>query len=118
MNNNDKPFFPVNGRNWYLQKDLKNCQHWTANYYSSDGDGITLYINNDKTGFTLQCFSGICASSINIDSVDYGALWRLANWDLVNSRPLMEIQSFNFIEQSLIIADYFCNQYCEYYNQP
>ncbi len=91
---------------WSWRKDLKDSYLWEANWVSLDGDGIRLYIQKDETGFSLECFSGIPASSINIDSIDYGSLWSKMN-------VVEPISDYSYIQQSVIIANYLCEQFCE-----
>ena len=99
----------INGRKWWLQEDLEFCNQWTSNYYSSDGDGITLYIDNDLKHFELSCFSGIGCSTIDIDSCDYGRFqykpFKVENLDFHNK-----------LEVVLRIADSLCRTFCTYKN--
>lgn len=96
----------INGIKWEWKEDLKDSYLWNANWYSLDGDGIRLYINKDQTGFSLECFSGIPASSINIDSIDYGNLWYKATF-------IESISDYTYIQQSVILANYLCQKFCE-----
>jgi len=86
-------------------------EHWTADHWwCDDGDGVELYINVLDNSFDLQCFSGVGISRISVDSIDYGVLWkRVKEFILVK-----DIQDYTFVEQSVIIADYFCRLFCEY----
>lgn len=98
-----------NGHEWVFEKIISsNYELWVSNYYSSDGDGVRLYIQKDKEGFELNCFSGIPASKIFIDSVDFGVFQYAPN----------KIDDLDFTEsfdvQCIKIADYLCNKFCEY----
>lgn len=79
-----------------------------ADYWCSDGDGISLYIETDETGFTLNCFSGIPASKIWIDEVDFSSIWKF------NAKYTEEMYDYTFEQRCILIADYFCNLFCEY----
>jgi len=98
-----------NGHVWRF-KEINSPDHelWLSNYYSSDGDGVKLYIQKDKDGFELNCFSGIPASKIFIDSVDFDVFQYYPN----------KIDDFDFNEsfdvQCIKIADYLCGKFCEY----
>lgn len=99
----------INGITWKWQKDLATTYFWDANWSSLDGDTVRLYVEKDETGFTLECFSGIPGSSIYIDSIDYGALWHKAGF-------IESIAEYSYIQQSVILANYLCEQFCEKVN--
>ena len=99
--------YNVGDRIWTLRQELPTCYHWIANYYCSDGDGVELYIDKDKNSFDLSCFSGIPASSIHIDEVDFQAIWMLAKY----KEP---IGNYPFAEKCIMLADYFCRLFCEW----
>jgi hypothetical protein len=65
----------INGRKWWLgnddEKEIPKHTLWHANYWCDDGDGVELYIERDKGGFSLHCFSGICVSEIYINDTDF-----------------------------------------------
>lgn len=120
-----------NGKIWTLRSDLEKITHWTADWYCSDGDGIELYIEKDKSGFELSCFSGIPASKIWIDSIDFHPIWRKVcedkNYDIgfsivekpLQIPPVIDDSKFfkkTFEEQSVILADWFCSKFCEFHN--
>jgi hypothetical protein len=98
-----------NGHKW-RSKEITSESHelWVSDFYSSDGDGIRLYIQKDKGGFSLYCFSGIPASNIFIDGVDFGVF---------NYSP-NKIDDLDFNEsfetQCVKIADYLCGKFCKY----
>ena len=100
----------IGGRKWWYDRDLPKYQLWYADYYCSDGDGVELYIEKDGGGFELECFSGIPASHIFIDNVDFG----------VFQYPPNKIEEIDFREpfeqQCCRIADYLCRKFCEYNN--
>jgi hypothetical protein len=98
-----------NGHEWrFKEVTSSDYELWVSNYYSSDGDGVELYIQKDKGGFELNCFSGIPASKIFIDSVDFNVFCYYPN----------KIGDLNFEEsydiQCIKIADYICGKFCEY----
>ena len=98
-----------NGHVWRFKEIISpDYELWVSNYYSSDGDGVELYIQKDKGGFELNCFSGIPASKIFIDSVDFGVFQYAPN----------KIDDLDFSEsfdiQCVKIADYLCGKFCEY----
>lgn len=104
--------FKVGERTWTLRKELPTCDHWIADYSCSDGDGISLYVDKDsfgklKSSFELSCFSGIQASTIHIDEVDFEAVWDKAGYKV-------PIGSFAFAEKCIMLADYFCRLFCEW----
>lgn len=101
--------YVINGRRWWLAKDdAKNIPKytiWHSNYWCSDGDGVELYIERDGGGFSLECFSGIPASEIYIDQIDFGVFKKC---ELDYKEP--------FELQCCKIADYLCRAIgtCEY----
>jgi hypothetical protein len=97
-------------RTWIMRNDLKEHQLWTSQWWCDDGDGVELYIEKDKSGFELNCFSGMPASKIYIDVVDFGMLWHKAF--KVNT-----IKNYTFDQQCIILADWFCSIFCTWYNQ-
>jgi len=100
--------FIVSGRAWRFEKDLPEHELWYSNYFCSDGDGVQLYIEKDKGGFELECFSGIPASKIYVDEVDFGVFQYAPN----------KIEELDFKEpfeyQCIRIADYLCRKFCEW----
>lgn len=95
----------VGGRNWSFIKQLPEYQLWSANYWCPDGDGIELYISNDKDNFELECFSGIGMSKIIMHDLEFTYLQgKVQDLDF---RELFEMQCVK-------IADYFCRLFCEY----
>jgi hypothetical protein len=93
---------------WLKRGINKSTTFWTSDYYSADGDGVSCYVDSDARAFTLQCFSGIPASSIYIDHLDYECIWVKTKY------KDQSIGKYSFIEQSLILADYFCTIHCEF----
>ena len=85
--------------------------HWNSSWWCDDGDGVELSIDTDGGGFELDCFSGIPASSIYIDVVDFGTLWRKA---FQNNFDVGSIANFTYTQQCIMIADYLCGLFCEY----
>lgn len=100
----------TNNRTWTMRKESKEYQFWTSQYFCSDGDGIELYIENNNSGFKLSCFSGIPASEIYIDVVDFGVLWNKAfkNFDDI------KISNYSFDVQCIMLADWLCSLFCEF----
>ena len=98
----------IDGRKWWFSKELPKYNLWYADYYCSDGDGVELYIEKDGGGFQLECFSGIPASHIYIDNVDFGVFQYAPN----------KIEDLDFREpvelQCIRIADFLCRKFCEY----
>ena len=94
----------VDGRNWKFIKQLDEYQLWAADYWCPDGDGIELYISNDKDNFELTCFSGIGMSKIIIHDIEFVYLQSKAKLDF--KEP--------FEKQCVRIADYFCRLFCDY----
>lgn len=98
----------VDGRDWWFAEESPEHQLWYSNYYCSDGDGVSLYIAKDLGGFKLECFSGIPASKIYIDEVDFGVFQYKPN----------KIEGLDFREpfenKCVKIADYICRKFCEY----
>lgn len=102
----NKKEWTINGRIWSLHEKYPTCQLWNANYWCPDGDGIQLYIQPDKEGLNLSCFSGIPASEIFVDYIDFSVFWKKAKLDQVE-KPSYELQC-------IMIADYLCRIFCEY----
>jgi hypothetical protein len=94
--------FLVDERKWKFIKQLDEYQLWTADYWRTDGDGIELYISNDKDNFELYCFSGI--SKIIIHDIEFFYL---------QSKVKLNFKE-PFENQCCKIADYFCRLFCEY----
>ncbi len=97
--------YKINNKTWTFVKETKGMQWWNGEYYSSDGDGVSLFI--EKGGFELRCFSGIPASSIFIDVVDFMVFQhepnKIADFDVKEPYELLCIR----------IADYICNKFCD-----
>lgn len=98
----------IDGRKWWFAKELLEHNIWYSNYYCSDGDGVELYIEKDNGGFTLNCFSGIPASSIYMDNVDFGVFQYAPN--KIEELDFRE----SFEQQCIRIADFLCRKFCEY----
>lgn len=99
----------INGRKWWRVSEHYDKNLWTSDYFSSDGDGIELYIDKGYGGFDLKCFSGVPASYIYIDVVDFGIFQFEPN--KIDNLDFKE----PFILQSLRIADYLCRKLCKYH---
>lgn len=115
LNLNEMPYlqeYEVNGRTWVMQNDLKEYQLWTSQWWCDDGDSVELYINKDKGGFELSCFSGISASKIYIDVVDFSIMWRKAFGELIDE--IKPIQKYTRVQQCVMIADWLCSKFCEW----
>lgn len=97
----------VDDRVWVMAKDIKDHQLWESSWFCDDGDGISLYIQKNEGGFSLECFSGIPSSNIYIDSVDFGIMWRKAF-------PNTPINGKTYTQQCIIIADWLCSKFCEW----
>lgn len=103
----------INGRKWSYRETSKVnplIDNWSAKYYClNDGDGINLYIENEEgnKGFTLECFSGIPASFIYLNEIDFRTFWEKAGLDKLIEPPCYELQC-------IMIADYLCRIFCEY----
>jgi len=106
--------YDVFSRNWVMTKDLKEHQLWTSQWWCEDGDGAKLYINKDERGFELECFSGIPASKIYVDVVDFGTLWRKAFNKLPDEVEVEPILKYTHVQQCLLLADWLCNIFCEW----
>lgn len=102
----------VYGRIWHMVNESKEHQLWTSQWYCDDGDGAELYIEKDKSGFELNCFSGIPASKIYIDVVDFGTLWRKAFEEL--PERVMPIRNYPYDIQCIMLADWLCSIFCEW----
>ena len=96
--------YDVSSRAWVMRTDLKEHQLWTSQWWCDDGDGVELYIEKDKSGFELNCFSGIPASKIYIDVVDFGVMWNKAFSELVDE--VEPIQNYTFVQQCIMLADW------------
>lgn len=97
----------IKNRPWKLIRDIPNWHLWNADYYTSDGDGIELYISKDKDRLELSCFSGMGATKIIIYDIDFQYLSNNIEIDFKES----------FEHQCLQIGDYFCRILCEYNNK-
>jgi hypothetical protein len=98
-----------NRHEWRLIETMAyGHEKWISNYYLSDGDHVRLYIQEDKRVFELYCFSGIPASNIFIDSVDFSVFQHDPN----------KVDDLDFSEsfhiQCIKIADYMCRKLCKY----
>lgn len=89
---------------WILSKQSLQWQLWSTDYWCPDGDGVELYIRNDKSCFELSCFSGIGASNIVIYEMDFTYFQ-----DKVENLDFKE----PFEVQCCKIADYFCQLFSE-----
>lgn len=91
--------------------DSDEYEHWTSPWQCSDGDNVTLYIHKDserEKSFNLYCFSGIPASNIFIDYVDFGVMWEKA------TQGKLEFSDYTATQRCIIIADYLCSLFCKY----
>jgi len=104
--------YDVSSRAWVMRNDLKEHQLWTSQWWCDDGDGVELYIEKDKGGFELNCFSGIPASKIYIDIVDFGVMWRKAFSDLMHE--VEPIQNYTYVQQCIMLSDWLCSIFCEW----
>lgn len=115
LNLNEMPHlqqYDVSSRAWVMRNDLKEHQLWTSQWWCDDGDGVELYIEKDKGGFELNCFSGIPASKIYIDVVDFGIMWRKAFSELIDE--VEPIQNYTFVQQCIMLADWLSSMFCEW----
>jgi len=103
--------YSVSSRVWTLRNELSGCQLWTSQWWCSDGDGVELYIGDNKAGFELNCFSGIPGSKIYIDSIDFGVLWNKAH---INLDEVKKIQNYTYTQQCIMLADWLCSLFCEW----
>ena len=77
---------------------------WTSNYICSDGDYAEMLIGDGS--FELHCFSGIPASHIYVDDVDFGVFQCAPN--KVDGLDFRE----PFENQCARIADHLCSKFC------
>jgi hypothetical protein len=108
MGNTNETQFTVNGRTW-KGSNIGGISSWTSNWICTDGDVAELYINDSD--FDILCFSGIAASSIEINKHDFITLW---NKVYANSENKPSISEYTFEQQCIIIADYLCSLFCEW----
>ena len=104
----------LNGKRvWTFREDSYSYTHYTSNcWWCGDGDGVSLSIEIDESGFDLRCFSGIPgASFIHVDFIDFDSLWRKA---FQNNLEVGSISKYTFTQQCIMIADYLCSLFCEY----
>ncbi len=100
----------VEYKNW-KKSDAKlretNTELWKSDWYSSDGDTVQLFFKERPNNliFDLYCFSGIPASFIRVDDVDFGALLLYIT--------LKEDKKYTTKELALEVADYLCGLFCE-----
>jgi len=109
LNLNEMPHlqqYDVGGRTWVVMNDLKEHQLWTSPWLCDDGDRVELYAEKDKGGFELNCFSGIPASRIYIDVIDFDTLWHKA------FREVEPIQNYTHVQQCIMLADWLCSIFC------
>ena len=99
--------YTVNKRIWNMCRDLKDHESWGSMWFCDDGDGISLYIQKNGGGFSLECFSGIPSSNVYIDSVDFGTLWRKAF-------PNIPFENYTYKQQCITLADWICSKFCEW----
>jgi hypothetical protein len=98
----------VNNHTWTLCREHDKFFEYSSNWTCPDGDGVNLYIEKDKGGFELTCFSGITGSSkIFIDYIDFGTLLRKSNNE--------NVVGLSYIEQCITIAEYFCYIFCDWF---
>ena len=92
---------------WKLHRELPaDFDVYVSDWYCQDNDGAELNINKDNDGFELECFSGIPASSIHIDIVDFSRVWQIAYKDI-------NIGDYDYKGQCFMLANYFCSLFCE-----
>lgn len=105
--------YTVNGNVWekhIIDNDLYEL--WNSSWFCDDGDGVELYIEKQidgNGGLELLCVSGIGVSKIQIDVVDFGVMFNKAK---SKNSALKDIKDYNYTQQCLIIADYFCGLLC------
>ena len=103
---NETKEYTIGLMKWRLSGEVPKYTIWVADYWCSDGDGVELYIEKDEGGFELECFSGIPASKIYIDEVDFNVFQYAPN----------KIEELDFREpfelQCIRIADYLCQKFC------
>lgn len=104
--------YNVSGRDWIMQRDIKEYQLWTSQWWCDDGDGVELYVEKDKGGFELNCFSGIPASKIHIDVIDFYTIWIKAFGSLTDE--VDQIQNYTYIQQCVMLADWLCSIFCKW----
>jgi len=102
----------INNKTWVMQKNMTDYQLWISQWYCDDGDGAELYIDKYRSGFELNCFSGIPASKIYVDVVDFGILWRKAFGEM--SDGVKPIQNYTYTQQCVMLADWLCSIFCSY----
>jgi hypothetical protein len=95
----------IKGKVWSFVKQLQEYQLWSADYWCPDGDGVQLYISNDKDNFELECFSGTGMSRVIIHGAEFTYLQGKVK-ELDFKEP--------FEMQCVKIADYLCGLFCEY----
>ncbi len=103
--------------NWTFNRDSDNGEiaaYVSEDWLCADGDSAMLYIEKDESGFELRCFSGIPASSIYIDNVDFGRFDEKVKHKSLADKYTEGKSSFN--ERCFQIADYLCSLFCEKIN--
>lgn len=112
--------FIIGDHEWFFVKALKKGKDGTGNYlefYShwlcNDNDCVELYIDDVESehdgGFTLECFSGIPASSIHIDTVDFSHI------QYIKGFPKEGFWELDYVRKCLTVADWLCEKFCEYH---
>ena len=91
---------------WTTPAPIKGMTIYFSDWLCSDNDCAELFIDDIGKTLELRCFSGIPASSILIDSIDFGHLKRTEINDKIDFNAPFE-------EQCFIIADYLCGLFCE-----
>ncbi len=93
---------------WTKHRENDRVIAYVSDWYCSDGDSAMLYIEKDEGGFELRCFSGIPASSIYVDQVDFEVFQYKIQPD--------GITKVGFNERCFLIADYLCSLFCNKIN--
>jgi len=89
--------------NWKEQKLVtSDCRLFFGEWQMSDGDLVSLYLAKDLTNMEVHCFSGITASFIFIDDVDFS----IFNEHIKHNCDEKE-------QQFLDIADHLCSLFCK-----
>ena len=78
---------------------LYYATHWIC----SDGDAAELEINEEMKTIKIHCFSGISASFVLIDELDFVRFFKNENND----------DDDDFWHQCYKIADYVCSLFCQ-----
>lgn len=95
---------------WRLVKETPELLYYTSDFTCLDGDPVKLYIEKSTYlsagGFELCCFSGIPASAIKIDAVDFPVLWEKAGIKA-------SMANFSYTDVCIGISSYLCDIFCQ-----